>query len=281
MPKPSHRRRIVVYGGLVLLVLAAIPLALWASLTHTPDFYRPLITLPSKALEREAKAFVQQSLQLRNDIANEPTWEAVFSDEEVNAWLAEDLVTHFADQLPPEVHDPRIVFESDRVTLAFGLDQGPVRSVIWVVARPSVPEDNVVSLTLEKIRAGALPVPSERIIETLTQQARKNGLDLTWSKDGDLPMATVRYKAARNSKDVVLERIRIREGQIKLSGRSSRATASLPTLPSRQSLKAAFPRRNLQGDGIEPPPAPEAEAVPADSPAPTGGDVQSSTGPVS
>lgn len=278
MPKPSHRRRIVVYGGLVLLVLAAIPLALWASLTHTPDFYRPLVILPSKALEREAKAFVQQSLQLRNDIANEPTWEAVFNQNEVNAWLAEDLVKHFADQLPPEVHDPRIVFEADRVTLAFGLDQGPVRSVIWVVARPNVPEDNVVSLTLEKIRAGALPVPSERIIETLTQQARKNGLDLTWSKDGDLPMATIRYKAARNRKDVVLERIRIREGQIKLSGRSNNATASLPTLPSRQSLKANFPRRNIQDD--EPPPVPEAEAVPADSPAPTSGDVQSSTGPV-
>ncbi len=279
MPKPSHRRRIVVYGGLALLTLAAVPLALWASLTHTPDFYRPLVLLPREGLERDAKAFVQQSLQLRNDIANEPTWEAVFNQSEVNAWLAEDLVRHFADQLPPEVHDPRIVFEADRITLAFGLDQGPVRSVIWVVARPNVPEDNVVSLTLEKIRAGALPVPSDRIIETLTQQARKNGLDIVWSKDGDLPVATVRYKAARNRTDVVLERIRIREGQIKLSGRSNRATASAPTLPSRQALQHNFPRRNVHGD--EPPPAPEAGTIPADAPAPAGGEAQSSAGPVS
>src|SRR5206468_2359420 len=81
------------------------------------------------------KRFVAQSLQLRNDICNEPTWMAVFTDQEVNAWLAEDLVTEFADQLPPEVHEPRVMFELDRVTLAFELDQGPVRSVIWVVAR--------------------------------------------------------------------------------------------------------------------------------------------------
>ncbi len=153
MPKPSHRGRIVVYGGLALLGLGAVPLGLWVSLTHTPDFYRSLVTLPQQDVEREAKAFVQQSLQLRNDIANEPNWEAVFNQNDVNAWLAEDLVKHFADQLPPEVHDPRIVFEADRITLAFGLDQGPVRSVIWVVARPHVPEDNVVSLTVEKIRA--------------------------------------------------------------------------------------------------------------------------------
>ena len=280
MPKPSHRRRIFCYIGLGLLVAAAVPLVLWASLTHTPDFYRSLVTLPGENLEREAKNFVKQGLQLRNDIANEPTWEAVFNQGDVNAWLAEDLVKHFADQLPPEVHDPRIVFEADRVTLAFGLDQGGVRSVIWIVARPHVPEDNVVALTLEKIRAGALPVPPDRIIQTLTEQARKNGLDITWSKDGDLPVATVRYHADRNRNDVVLERIRIREGQIKLSGRSNRATASAPTLPGRQALRINFPRRNVHGDA-DPPPAPEADAIPEVNPAPAGGDAQSSTGPVS
>lgn len=278
MPKPSRRWRIALWAGSGLLVLAAVPLGLWASLTHTPDFYRPLVELPRPDLQREAKAFVQQSLQLRNDIANEPTWEAVFNQNDVNAWLAEDLVKHFADQLPPEVHDPRILFESDRVTLAFGLDQGPVRSVIWVVARPSVPEDNVVSLTLEKIRAGALPVPADRIIEALTEQGRKNGLEIVWSKDGDLPVATVRYRAGRARDDVVLERIRIREGQIKLSGRSNRATASAPTLPGRRALQENFPRRNVH-DLPEPPPAPEAEALPIPSPPPTsaGGDARSST----
>ncbi len=80
-----------------------------------------------------------QSLQLRNDICNEPSWEAVFTDQEVNAWLAEDLVTHFADQLPPEVYEPRVLFELDRITLAFLLKQGGVQSVITVVARPRVP----------------------------------------------------------------------------------------------------------------------------------------------
>ena len=71
-----------------------------------------------------AKKFVAQSLQLRNDICNEPNWEAVFTDQEVNAWLAEDLVTYFADRLPPEVNEPRVLFEPDRIILAFQLRQG-------------------------------------------------------------------------------------------------------------------------------------------------------------
>ena len=71
-----------------------------------------MVRLPATSATVKAKRFVAQSLQLRNDICNEPTWEAVFTDQEVNAWLAEDLVTHFADQLPPEVHEPRVVFET-------------------------------------------------------------------------------------------------------------------------------------------------------------------------
>jgi len=281
MPTPSSRRRFCLWGGAGLLVLAAVAVGLWASLTHRPKFYQDLVALPREGLEEEAKNFVKQSLQLRNDIANEPTWEAVFSDHEVNAWLAEDLVTHFADQLPPEVHEPRIAFEADRVTLAFGLDQGPVRSVIWVVARARIPEDNVVALTLEKIRAGALPVAPDRIIRTLTEQARRNGLEIAWTKDGNLPVATIRYRADRRRDDVVLESIRLREGQIRLAGRSNRQTAAAPTLPKRQVLRLNFPKRTTH-DGPEPPPAAEAEATPAGAPGdapPVPDDARSTTDP--
>ena len=134
----------------------------WFSLTYQPSYYRDIVLLSREQRAGKAKKFVAQSLQLRNDICNEPSWEAVFTDQEVNAWLAEDLVTHFADQLPPEVDEPRVLFELDRITLAFLLKQGGVQSVITVVARPRVPGGNTVELTLEKIRAGILPVPADQ-----------------------------------------------------------------------------------------------------------------------
>src|SRR3954469_1963699 len=122
----------LVAAGVLLGAAVAIPSGIWLSLTYQPSYYRDIFKLPQAQREVRAKHFVAQSLQLRNDICNEPTWEAVFSDQEVNAWLAEDLVTHFADQLPPEIHEPRVVFEVDRATMAFQLDQGPFSSVIWV-----------------------------------------------------------------------------------------------------------------------------------------------------
>jgi hypothetical protein len=255
MRKSSKRALFVVLG---LALLAAIPVAVWVSLTHRPKFYRAVVQLPRGQRELKAKHFVAQSLQLRNDICNEPTWEAVFSDQEVNAWLAEDLVTHFADQLPPEVHEPRVVFEIDRVTLAFELDQGPVRTVIWVVARPRVPEGNVLELTLEKIRAGVLPVPPENILNRIAEHGRGHGLDVHWKYDQErLPVATIRYTPDFGQGNVQLEQVQIREGQIRLAGKSNRTRGVVrATLPTRKVLQSKFPRRKVQqapGVSIGPP----------------------------
>jgi hypothetical protein len=266
---PITKKQVIKYTGVTLAFLASVLAALWITVTHKPKFYEELIQ-PKVGENRvaEAKKFVAQSLQLRNDIANEPTWDAVFSDREVNAWIAEELVTHFADQLPPEIHDPRIVFESDHLKLAFTLDQGAVHSVVWVVAKATIPEPNVISLTLEKINAGALPIPPGQIVATITAQAKRNGLDISWSKDGSLPVATIRYKAGKSRTDVVLERLSIREGQIKLSGKSNKtATAAAPKLPTRQGLQENFPKRKSQVDPAAAP-VPDVDAPPVDLPAP-------------
>lgn len=246
MRTPS--KRVLALVALAVAALASLPGLAWLSLTHEPGFYREMVKKPRADREREARRFVAQSLQLRNDIVNEPTWDAVFSDEEVNAWLAEDLVTHFADQLPPEVHEPRVRFEMELVTLAFGLDQGPVRSVIWVVARPRVPEPNVLELTFEKIRAGMLPVPAEHVLDRITAHARGQGLDVRWKREGGLPVAVLRYTPHDGRDDVKLERIDIRDGQIRLAGRSDRARGVVrrPTLPTRKVLQSKFPRRKTQ-----------------------------------
>jgi hypothetical protein len=261
-------RRIILLGFSLAGVLAGVPAALWLSLTHQPKFYRAMVAVPHAQSQERAKRFVAHSLQLRNDIVNEPRWEAIFTDREVNAWLAEDLVTHFADQLPPEVHEPRIVFEADRVTLAFQLDQGPVRSVISLVARIGVPEQNVLELTLEKIRAGAVPFPADPIIERITQRAQRHGLDIRWRHDGHTPVALIQYSPDKTRTDVVLEQIHIRNGQIRLAGRSNRVKGAVasPVLPRRQVLQSTFPRRNTQ---------------PAEAPGPPTSSVQSPTAPTS
>ena len=235
----------------VLAVCLAIPTAVWFSLTHQPTFYRTMKSLPRAQREAKAKHFVANSLQLRNDITNERDWQAVFSDQEVNAWLAEDLVTHFADQIPPEVHEPRFAFEHDRITFAFGYDRGPIRSVIWVVARASVPEDNVLALSIEKVRAGMIPIPVNRIIGPLTDGARERGLDIRWKDGENPPVALIRFRPDGGGSDVVRQKLTVLQGQIRFSGRADRLQGTFrgPVLPDRRLLQLNFPKRNRQARG--------------------------------
>ncbi|QEH33534.1 hypothetical protein OJF2_20360 [Aquisphaera giovannonii] len=250
--------------------LAAVPSAAWLSLTYEPSYYRAMVNLTREQREGKARHFVAQSLQLRNDIVNEPTWEAVFSDQEVNAWLAEDLVTYFADQLPPEVHDPRVLFETDRVILAFQLNRNGVQSIITVIARPRVPEGNTVELTLEKIRAGILPVPADNILDRITEYARMRGVDVRWQRRDGYPVVVMKYTPNLAREDVQLEELEIRGGQIRLAGRSDRTKGAfyLPTLPSRRVLQSTFPSLNTQvypsegDDEMTPEPASYRSTVP-------------------
>jgi hypothetical protein len=251
MRRPS--RRWIAFGAAPLLALAA-PAVIYLCLNYQPGFYRAFATIPRDRRKAEARQFVAQSLQLRNDIINEPRWEAAFTDAEVNAWLAEDLVAHFADLIPPGVHEPRVAFENDRVTLAFQLDRGPVRSLIWVVARVEVPEPNVLALTIEKIRAGMVPVSAEPLLGPITAHARAHGLDIRWDQDGSFPVALIRYQAQRSRADIVLEQLHLFNGQILLSGRSERRRGAVTTLrlPGRKALQMTFPRRKVQPASIPP-----------------------------
>ena len=247
----------LIYFGVGLGVLASIPAGAWLCLTYEPSYYRAMVGLSREQRAGRAKKFVAQSIQLRNDICNEPSWEAVFTDQEVNAWLAEDLVMHFADRLPPEVNEPRLLFEVDRIILAFQLRQGGVQSVITVVARPRVPEGNTIELTLEKIRAGILPVPADNILDRIIEYARSHGVDAEWARKDGFPVVVMRYTPHVEREDVQLEELQIRDHQIRLAGRSDLAKGAFqrPTLPSWKVLRSKFPARKTH-DAFRPETAP-------------------------
>jgi hypothetical protein len=236
--------------GALAIVLILLPPAIWLSLTYKPQVYRKIrqAELTPEQRQLKAKRFVAQSLQLRNDICNEPVWEATFTDEEVNAWLAEDLMTSFADQIPAEVHEPRVAFEEDRAIVVFELDRGPIRSVITLVCRVRVPADNVLALSLEKIQAGIVPLPAEQLIDKITQRAVRYGLDISWEAQAGIPVAMIRYTTDPQRTDIVLERVEILEGRLRMAGRSQPALGRIanPTLPNRRVLQSTFPRWKRQ-----------------------------------
>ncbi len=247
MPMRPAKRGWIWLGGLTSLA-ALVAGGLWTALKHQPSFYRDRIAIPAERQQAEAEQFVAQSLRLRNDIVNEPRWEASFTDEQINAWLAEDLVAHFAPLIPPGVRDPRVVIDAGRLTLAFQLDDGPFRSVVWIVFKARVPRANELALTVEKIRAGALPVSPQQFLGGIAKHAQDKGVSIDWTEEDGLPVATIRYKTDPGRQDVVLEQVELVKGKVRLLGRSDAARGRLrsPALPDRQALQSRFPNQKTQ-----------------------------------
>src|SRR5206468_12343569 len=108
-----------------------------------------------------------------------------------------------------------------------------------------VPEPNALALTLEKIRAGMVPIPADRFIDRITAQAEARGLEIRWERDGEVPVAIVRYTPNPRRHDIVLETLQILEGQVRLGGRSNKARGAVaqPTLPTRKVLQSTFPTK--------------------------------------
>lgn len=230
-----------VVGAAVLILIAA---GAWKSLGIRPAFHSKIDSLPPEKRRAEARRFWAQSTQLRNDIANEPQWDAVFSDEEVNAWLSEDLVNYFSDQIPPGVSDPRVAFEPGKVVMAFHYEHPPLNTYITFTAKVHVPEENVIALELESVKAGLVPVSADRVFDRLIEHARVRGIEIDWKTEGGVKTAYMRYKAHGNRSDVVLERIVLADGQVRLSGRSDRSRGVVKArLPRLRTLQSAFPIR--------------------------------------
>lgn len=223
----------------VLSLLGVTGLGVWLSLTYRPAYYSDMVDLAPSKREQNAKQFVASSLQLSNDIRNERSWEAVFSDQEVNAWLAQDLLTHFAEHLPSEVREPRVIFETDRIVLAFQYKQHGLDTVITVMARPRVPLNNAVELTIESVRAGILPVYSDGVLDKIIGHARSRGIDVSWKRHDGYPLITLFYSPSLQREDVRLENLQIRGGQLRLVGRSEKAKDEIRStkLPSNQIIK--------------------------------------------
>jgi hypothetical protein len=185
-------------------------------MTYRPSFYRPPEP-PGPARHERAGEFVERTLQLRNDAANEERWEAVFTEDQVNAWLAEDLPTQFPEMLPASIREPRIVFEADRATLAFTYEEGLVRGVLWAVLRVEVGEENEVSIEVEKLRMGLIPIPDGLLVDRIRGDA---GVPLTWDRPNGRAQATVRVTPRRRGRSVRIEDVQVAKGWLRIAGRT-------------------------------------------------------------
>ncbi len=216
--------RIAGFSTLVLVLIAAA-LALWAyrASQQVPDFYEQALQIDPAAEAQAGYELEREILDLRNESREPGRWEANFADEQINGWLAVDLVKKFPGVLPGEVSDPRVAIEPEQVQVACRYKSKRVSSVLSLAVEVYLTDEpNVVALRIKRARAGALPLPLKKVLDSLSQAARKAQLQLRWvQKDGD-PVALVtipdRYEEIEGRLQV--DSLQLDQGNMRISGQT-------------------------------------------------------------
>lgn len=177
--------------------------------------------MPAKVAEasRRLETDVQQ---LQDDAAKRGSWRAAFSDDEINAWLVQELPTKFPKLLAKGASDPRVLIEDDRILAAVRYKDRHLDTVISCEVSVELTEEpNMLAVRVGQLRAGALPLPLGQFLKGITREAATGDVDIRWDMTNDGPVALVAVPSEHPGyaqKPVIVESVKLIAGQLLLAG---------------------------------------------------------------
>lgn len=205
---------VLVVGGLGTLA---------AMLRYQPEFYRRAAVPPGEQRKQRSSEFRSQFYSLLSDIKNYKVWQGRFTDVQVNSYFEEDYLKpgNFERTMFPEgVNAPRIVVDNERLRMGLRYGSGLWSTIvsidlhIWLAAN----EPNVVVVEIERIRAGAVPISAQSILDKLSETLRRQDIEVTWYRRDGKPTALLRFGAGRQEVGVQLLLLKLQPGMLTING---------------------------------------------------------------
>jgi hypothetical protein len=215
----SRRKRVLLLTAVAVVALIVLGLlGIFLAARHEPAFYRQALQIDRAVLEKGSDHMLRQTTALAGAVRKKGHWEALFTAEQINGWLAVDMARNHPDALPPMLHDPRVVIDPKHVTVACRFDRDGLSSVLSLTVEPYMPEPNVVALRIVKARAGLLPVPLGQVLDGLSEAARNLQVHLQWRRAGGDPVAMFSLPPTDGDRPVRIETLRLGDGEVYVAG---------------------------------------------------------------
>ena len=202
-----------------MICVAAVLLATVHAMRQVPTFYAEALALDATALEQASDEMGSRATALASDAREAGKWNAVFTDDQINGWLAVDLARLHAGDLPGGISDLRVAVSPGRIAIGFRVEREGSSIVYSVEADMYVSEPNVIACRLQRARAGRLPLPLGQVLDTVTEAVRRVDLPLRWAQtDGD-PVALVTVFPDREDRQgTTLLTLELLDGEIYVAG---------------------------------------------------------------
>ena len=209
-------------------LLAAAAFVLYRGTQHVPAFYQQALESSAASDQRiqVGDDFERQALNLHNQATKPGRWQAEFTDEQVNAWLATILPRNHPRALPAEIGDPRVQITEQGVQVAWRYQTERFHAVVSLSGRIYLTDEpNQVALRFQGVHAGWVPLPLDPVLQHVRQAAMQNGVNLLWGQqDGDpvamfqVPSRLERYPG----RELRLETMELAPGRLRLAGQTVR-----------------------------------------------------------
>ncbi len=211
-----------------LLLLAALGLLiLWRASQVVPDFYAEVLTVDPADQRTASDTMIQKATVLVSDVQKTGEWEALFSEQEVNAWLAVDLEENHYKSLPSGIDDPRVAIEPGGLLMACRARRLGIETVLSVSLDVYLAEPGVLGIRIRRVRAGAVPLPLADVLQLIRDVGDKQGLNIRWQQAEGDPVAIVRINpVVKGDKSVVIDKLELAEGEIYMSGSTEKPSKS-------------------------------------------------------
>lgn len=223
-PLMARQHRIAAIVVLVSLAgIAAVAVGgVLVALGREQPFYTAALAADPQMLEVRSRELESRASVLYSESRQPGQWQAAFTEDQINGWLALRLTSNFADDVPTNFSEPRVAIDVDHVALAFRTRRGGVETVVTVKAAVMLTDEGDVAIRLISVHAGALPIPALQVAEEISQTCRKLELPVSWTQIDGQPVAIVEVNRGGKARDtrIALDAMQIEQGTIYVAGQT-------------------------------------------------------------
>jgi len=205
--------------------------AFWIGLRHEPEVVRGHGA--GGVSEAAASRLVTKAAAVYEGLGREGAWEAVVSDDEINAWLAIDLPRNHATLLPAWVRNPSVRILPRRLAVGGWLGYGWCAAYGWADLQVDLHGLNQIWIRPLDARLGLFPVPKAAVLGRLARGIEALGLitSLRRLDDGMLLVVSIPSSDRSGGAETLLESLRLDDGDLFAAGTTRRRDDGTTTLP--------------------------------------------------
>lgn len=223
----SRRFRItLIVFGAIFVVVGGAGLWLWLAFRHVPHFYSDALAVDPIVEKQASDKMVRRTVALSNDVRRDGHWEAVFTADQINGWLAVDRERNHPKLIPHEFHDPRVAIHEGEMIIGCRYETDRINTVLSLTADVYLQSPNVLALRIERARAGAIPLPLKDVTSQLVAACENVGCKVELRELGADPLLLLTLPVPSNSTrdgTVKVQSVELHEGELRIAGETDRS----------------------------------------------------------